>query len=101
LDIPDEKYTFVEEFYGTNGIKYRHVYYVAEHISDKIPKNNVTKSQDDEIGDIKFMNYETALKCIRSYHVPRKILLEKLFVYYVDRLLLSNRNVELTCKDCI
>jgi 8-oxo-dGTP pyrophosphatase MutT (NUDIX family) len=82
----------VEIFIGTNGVTYRHIYYIAELISDKMPKNNITESQKDEIGNIQFMNFQTALLNIREYHIPRKKLLEKLYIYYMDRLLLSNKN---------
>lgn len=82
----------IEEFIGTNGIRYRHVYYVAELISNKLPRNDVTESQKDEIGNVQFMGFTTALECIRDYHIPRKILLEKLFTYYLDRLVVANRS---------
>lgn len=81
----------IEEFTGTNGIEYRHVYYIAELISAKLPRNDVTESQKDEIGNVKFMDFVTALECIRDYHVPRKIMLGKLFTYYLDKLVVSNR----------
>lgn len=83
----------IEEFIGTNGIKYRHVYYVAELMTNKMPRNNITESQKDEIGNIQFMDFGTALECIRDYHVPRKIILEKLFIYYLDKLLIANRQI--------
>jgi len=82
----------IEEFNGTNGVSYRHVYYVAELLTDKSPRNDITDSQRDEIGNIKFMNFITALESIREYHIPRKNILEKVFTYYIDRLILSNRN---------
>ena len=88
--IPEIK-PLVEDFIGTNGINYRHIYYVAELISDKKPCNNITDSQKDEIGNVQFMNFPTALECIRDYHIPRKVLLSKLFTYYLDRLIVGNR----------
>jgi 8-oxo-dGTP pyrophosphatase MutT (NUDIX family) len=81
----------VENFIGTNGVRYRHVYYVAELITNKEPRNNVTDSQRDEIGNVQFMDFGTAIECIRDYHIPRKVILEKLFTYYLDKLVLSNR----------
>jgi 8-oxo-dGTP pyrophosphatase MutT (NUDIX family) len=82
----------IEEFIGTNGIRYRHIYYIAELISNKSPRNDVTESQKDEIGNVQFMGFTTALECIRDYHIPRKILLEKLFTYYLDKLVVANRS---------
>ncbi|VBB17942.1 NUDIX hydrolase [Yasminevirus sp. GU-2018] len=84
----------VEEFNGTNGVRYRHVYYVAELISNKPPRKDVTESQKDEIGNIQFMDFSSALMYIRDYHVPRKMVLQKLFTYYIDKLVLSNRLAE-------
>ena len=82
--IIDNIEPIIEEFYGTNGIKYRHVYYVAELISNKIPKNNVTESQTDEIGEITFMNLSTATQTVRPYHKEKIKLLTSLTQYYFD-----------------
>lgn len=81
----------VEDFTGTNGVQYRHIYYVAELITNKAPRNNITESQRDEIGNIQFMDFQLAIEYIREYHIPRKIVLERLFLYYLDKLVLSNR----------
>lgn len=91
IKIINEIKPLVEEFNGTNGIRYRHVYYVAELISNKQPKKDVTESQKEEIGNIQFMDFTTALEFIRDYHIPRKIVLQKLFTYYLDKLVVSNR----------
>jgi hypothetical protein len=80
-----------EDFIGTNGKRYRHVYYVAEFMSKKEPQNNITQSQMYEIGNIKFMKYQLAIESIRSYHVERKNILDKLMSYYQDKLLLANK----------
>ena len=86
----------VEIFNGTNGITYKHVYYVAELIATKAPRNGITESQRDEIGNIQFMDFTSAIEYIRDYHVPRKLLLEKLFTYYLDKLVLANRQQKYT-----
>lgn len=82
----------VETFTGTNGIEYRHIYYVAELVSGKLPQNGITESQKNEVGNICFMNFENAMFYIRDYHIPRKQILEKLFIYYMDKLIIANRN---------
>jgi len=91
FEIINDIKPLIEEFIGTNGIKYKHIYYVAELVSNKTPKNNITDSQRDEIGNVQFMDFTSAHECIRDYHISRKILLVKLFTYYLDRLVLSNR----------
>lgn len=78
----------VEIFNGTNGVLYKHIYYVAELITDKQPLNIV--QQQNEIGNIQFMDYKSSLQCIRNYHVARKHLLHNLYLYYCDILSQSN-----------
>jgi ADP-ribose pyrophosphatase YjhB (NUDIX family) len=77
----------VENLTGTNGKRYRHVYYVAELISGKKPVNNKTKSQRQEIGDIRFMLHENSLVSIREYHHQRKVIIIKLFNLYLNQIL--------------
>lgn len=89
--IIDDIKPLVELFIGTNGISYRHIYYVAELVSNDTIINNITESQNDEIGSIQFMNFQTALMSIRDYHISRKQLLEYIYIYYIDRLLISNK----------
>jgi 8-oxo-dGTP pyrophosphatase MutT (NUDIX family) len=83
----------VEEFNGTNGICYRHVYYVAELKTDKQPQNNVTCHQSNEIGNIQFMNYISANHYIRDYHIARKKIIQSVYMYYIDVLIASNKLV--------
>lgn len=74
-----------EEFNGTNGERYRHVYYLAVSTGDKtlsINKNN--KSQYYEIGDITWANFEDTLEMIRPYHNQRKKLVLELFMYLIN-----------------
>lgn len=74
-----------ENLIGTNGIPYRHIYYIAEYNSNEIPKilNN------NEIGNIGFFNYNESLDLIREYHTEKKNIIQILFMYYLE-LLLSN-----------
>jgi 8-oxo-dGTP pyrophosphatase MutT (NUDIX family) len=82
--IIDEIDPLIEEFYGTDGAKYRHVYYVAELITQKEPKNDITESQKDEVGEITFMNLNTATQTIRPYHKEKINLITSLTQYYFD-----------------
>jgi 8-oxo-dGTP pyrophosphatase MutT (NUDIX family) len=69
---------------GTNGKKYKHIYYVAELKTDKKPRNNITESQKEEIGDIMFMNHITAVSKIRNYHKSKLDILNYIFTLYVN-----------------
>jgi 8-oxo-dGTP pyrophosphatase MutT (NUDIX family) len=77
-----------EKFIGTNGINYRHVYYLAISITNKNPivdPNN--SSQMNEIGDIGYFSYEDAIKRIRPYHIDRRKIMTHLYIYMINTLI--------------
>jgi 8-oxo-dGTP pyrophosphatase MutT (NUDIX family) len=83
----------VEELTGTNGIKYRHIYYLAELkinideiFNDELIMSNL------EIGDISFFKYNEALEIIRDYHIEKKSIIKSIINYYVE--LVKNKNSE-------
>lgn len=68
-----------EIFLGTNNIRYKHVYYVAE--STNFREISVDKSnfqQVSEISDIKWLTFEEAYNSIRIYNKEKRDLLKKL-----------------------
>jgi 8-oxo-dGTP pyrophosphatase MutT (NUDIX family) len=69
-----------EIFHGTNGILYKHTYYVA-----KVNKVEISESfnrfQMNEIGDIRWFSYEDAMKVIRPYHYSKKNILTKTYLF--------------------
>jgi hypothetical protein len=72
----------IEEFVGTNNIKYKHIYYLAIATNEIIPsieKNNI--NQYYEIGDIKYLENEKAINCIRPYHIQRKNIINNIYNY--------------------
>lgn len=74
-----------EDLIGTNGINYRHIYFPAMSITNKLPeivKNN--KAQSSEIGDIGWFTYEEAMSLIRPYHTDRQKLLTELYMYIIN-----------------
>ena len=80
-----------ETFTGSNGITYRHIYYIAQiknNVNVKInPKNKVQKS---EIGDIKLFNKNNALKKIEKKNKERILLFNKVNNYL--EFLCNNKN---------
>ena len=72
-----------EIFNGTNGIKYKHIYFISNFISDIEPKIS-NKFQMNEIGDINWFTYEEAMKLIRPYHIEKKKLLTRLHNYLIN-----------------
>ena len=77
----------VEEiFYGSNDIRYKHIYYIAECLSErKIKVDPENKYQVKEIGGIEWFNLNDALSKIRPYNMEKKDVLRK-----VHKLLLTN-----------
>jgi 8-oxo-dGTP pyrophosphatase MutT (NUDIX family) len=74
----------IENIIGTNGVNYRHIYYLAEDISNKSPTMN--DNNNSEIGDIGYFTYEEALNIFRKYHIEKKNITKNIFMYYLDRL---------------
>ncbi len=77
----------VEEiFYGSNSIRYKHIYYIGECLSErKIKVDPENKFQATEIGGIEWFNLEDSLSKIRPYNKEKKDVLRK-----VHKLLLTN-----------
>jgi ADP-ribose pyrophosphatase YjhB (NUDIX family) len=75
-----------EVFIGTNGIKYRHVYYIAEIVPGqevpKIPLKDVKLA--GEISNYGWFSYRQCLAVIRPYDVAKKDLLTKIHQTYGD-----------------
>lgn len=72
---------FNELFSGTNNIRYKHIYYIAEakeHLNEgefHLDKNNF--SQISEISNIHWWSLTEAFKKIRHYNNEKKLVLEK------------------------
>ncbi len=68
---------WAEEFVGTNGVAYRHIYYVAELLTEddptRVPLSEITKQ--GEIANMAWFTYEQCLKVIRPYDTAKKELI--------------------------
>jgi len=68
-----------ETFKGSNGIMYKHVYYIAHCPYDKHVKiNPKSRHQIIEIGDIGWFDYDEAIKYFRTCDVEKVNLLNKI-----------------------
>lgn len=79
---------FEEYFIGTNGIQYRHIYYMAlikNDVSLNLSPDNYHQAY--EIGDIQYHSIEEGLKVIRPYHKHRIQILIKIHVSLINHLL--------------
>ena len=78
----------VEEFIGTNGVRYKHIYYVGYANSDTVPYVDVNQiHQVTEIGDIGYYTYNEVMDMIRPYHVERKRIIMKLYMYLLEKII--------------
>jgi len=81
----------IENLIGTNGVKYRHVYYIALLTTPKQPqKNDTIYTQRQEIGDIGLFNLDSSLQKIRSYHTERRRILFSIFMNVMNILIQNN-----------
>jgi ADP-ribose pyrophosphatase YjhB (NUDIX family) len=74
--------TVHEEFVGTNGIRYRHIYYLVK-MKDKIPPPRVDYTNILQVGEVQnlaWLTYEECMNFIRPYDSAKKKCLRK--VYY-------------------
>lgn len=71
-----------EEFIGTNGISYRHVYYLVKMKPDVSPPyvDVKNKIQTGEVQNIGWFTFDECISLLRPYDVAKKNMLEN--VYY-------------------
>ena len=55
----------IEEYYGTNGVKYRHVYYIAEYNGEK-KEHLIDKNCFEQYSEIKDIQWFTKGECIHK-----------------------------------
>ena len=75
-----------ETFYGSNNIRYKHIYYIAELVDSNIIFNPFNKHQLTEIGNINWFKYEECINIIRQYNTEKKNVITK-----VNNVLTKNR----------
>ena len=76
LIVLNKLFPLQEVFFGTNGVQYKHVYYIAIYNSDEeIGLHKIHEDQLTEIGDIKWKNMNDCLKLFRPYHEEKKKVL--------------------------
>ena len=73
----------IENIVGTDGKKYRHIYYIAELVSDKLNLN----ISNNEVQNIGFFSYFEACDILRPYHIRKRTILESLIDYYLSVLI--------------
>jgi ADP-ribose pyrophosphatase YjhB (NUDIX family) len=81
----------IENLTGTNGLKYRHVYYIALLTTNTEPhRDDNIVTQRQEIGDIGLFDIDTTIQKIRQYHTERRSILFSTAMNVMNFLILSN-----------
>lgn len=78
--INQQIYPLIEEYIGSNNVKYRHTYYTAEYLGDmdSIRLDPNSKFQINEISAITWFYKSESLMKLRHYHKEKKDLIQKL-----------------------
>jgi 8-oxo-dGTP pyrophosphatase MutT (NUDIX family) len=78
LHIVNEREPLMEEFTGSNGVSYRHRYWLARvdpEVDVRLDPANIDQAR--EIGDVRWCSLEEALILIRPYNVEKRAVLER------------------------
>jgi 8-oxo-dGTP pyrophosphatase MutT (NUDIX family) len=81
----------IENIIGTNGISYRHIYFLAENMTNIKPE--IGKNSSNEIGDIGFFSYEETINILREYHVEKKKITKNIYLYILESLITSDDSI--------
>ena len=69
----------IEQFYGSNGIHYRHSYYLAHYVGERnISFDALNPEMAREIGNLQWTNLDEALQLLRPENVEKKTILLQL-----------------------
>ena len=91
IKVIDSIVPIEENLIGTNGIKYRHIYYLAETTLDELPEN----INNNEIGNMKLFNYNDGHEALRPYHIDKREIITSVFYYYLENILNMFKSNEL------
>lgn len=79
-----------EKLIGTNGINYKHIYYLAISSNDDASLGDY---DEYEIGDIKWFTYDEAMNHIRPYHLEKKKILTRVYLFILNYLIHNTTNM--------
>jgi 8-oxo-dGTP pyrophosphatase MutT (NUDIX family) len=69
----------IEQFYGSNGIHYRHSYYLAQYTGDRnISFDALNPEMAREIGNLRWTNLDEAIQLLRPENIEKRSILEQL-----------------------
>jgi 8-oxo-dGTP pyrophosphatase MutT (NUDIX family) len=85
-DLTDKEYILLdnvaplsEEYIGSNGVRYKHIYYIAFYKGSRELKINTERyEQYTEISDIGWLSFDECFKILRNEQLTKKDVLKKL-----------------------
>ena len=80
-DFIKEYPTILEEFVGTNGVTYKHIYYLVK-MRDNVPPPRIdykNKVQTGEVQNIGWFSYEECMSIIRPYDIAKKSVIQNVY----------------------
>jgi len=89
--IINQRVPIEEIFFGSNGVAYSHVYYIAELYTEDIPEidhNNIL--QAGEIKNINWYNYKECMNLFRNYENTKRYVIHKVHTMVKNYLLKNN-----------
>jgi len=87
LIVLNKLFPLHEIFHGTNGILYKHVYYIAIYNStEDISLEKLHEDQLTEIGGIQWKTIEGCTKVFRPYHQEKKKILKSLHMFLLNKI---------------
>lgn len=76
----NKRIPFEEIFFGSNGVAYSHIYYIAELDTEIIPEIDYSNIvQAGEIKNIKWFSYKEAMNVFRNYECSKREIIHKAF----------------------
>ena len=86
FELCDENHTFIENYTGSDNVKYRHIYYIGKCLKniDEISIDTKNNSQIIEISKIGFYSLDECNELIRNYYIEKKNVLEKVYKYITE-----------------
>ena len=70
---------FIEQFYGSNDIHYRHSYYIAQYVGNRTVSFNILNSEmTREVGNISWKRLDEALFLLRPENIEKRGILIQL-----------------------
>jgi 8-oxo-dGTP pyrophosphatase MutT (NUDIX family) len=81
IELDPDQIAYEEIFYGTNNIRYRHVYYIAKIVNNvykNIVIDNTNPQQAREVRQVKWFSAEQVNDKIRDHNKERKVLFQQI-----------------------